>query len=193
MRLGWDEHSIVAPQLAADLESAGVAAITVHGRTAAQMFRGAVDLDGIARVVAAVRGIPVIGNGDVHTPGDVVAMIRRTGCAGVMIGRAAVADPWIFREAHALLTGAPLPAPPTVAERLALIRRHFGEILRIRGERRACISFRQRITWYARTLAPCPGWAAGFRMVASADEFYRLLDGFPGPAPERACIPAQNR
>ncbi|MBI4580070.1 MAG: tRNA dihydrouridine synthase DusB [Planctomycetes bacterium] len=158
MRLGWDEDSLVASQLAAALEDVGVAAITVHGRTATQAFRGRVDVDGIAGVVAAVRHIPVIGNGDVKSPRDAADMIRRTGCAGVMIGRAALSNPWIFRDTHALLTTGATPPPPTPVERLRFVRRHFDHLLRIRGERRACITFRQRITWYTRLIEPPPGW-----------------------------------
>ncbi len=105
MRLGWDDDNIVAPTLAPMLEDVGVAAITIHGRTAAQMFRGSANLAGIARVVESVKQIPVIGNGDIKSPQDAESMIRETGCAAVMIGRAALSDPWIFRDTHAHLTG----------------------------------------------------------------------------------------
>src|SRR5690606_30872382 len=98
VRLGWDDNSIVAPRLARRLEQAGIAAVTVHGRTTEQRFKGDVNHDGIAEVVAAVDSIPVIGNGDVTTPEACIAMLRRTGCAGVMIGRGAFAAPWIFRD-----------------------------------------------------------------------------------------------
>lgn len=179
MRLGWDESSIVAPALAADLERAGVAAITIHGRTAAQAFRGRACQDGISRVVAAVQRIPVIGNGDVCSPADAVAMIRRTGCAGVMIGRAALADPWIFRDTHALLTTGHVPPPPTLADRLGFIRQHFAHVLRIRGERRACITFRQRVSWYLKAIGSFPAWRDSFRGLKSAADFDRLMDEFP--------------
>jgi tRNA-dihydrouridine synthase len=181
MRLGWDASSIVAPDLAADLERAGVAAITIHGRTAAQAFRGRACQDGIARVVAAVQRIPIIGNGDVRCPADALAMIGRTGCAGVMIGRAALSDPWIFRDTHALLTTGRVPTPPTLAERLDFIRRHFEHTLRIRGERRACITFRQRVSWYLKAIGSYPAWRERFRGLASAAEFRRLMEEFPAP------------
>ncbi|HOA73725.1 MAG TPA: tRNA dihydrouridine synthase DusB [Phycisphaerae bacterium] len=179
MRLGWDESSIVAPSLSAALEDVGVAAITIHGRTAAQAFRGRACQDGIARVVAAVRRIPVIGNGDVRSPADALAMMRRTGCAGVMIGRAALSDPWIFRDTHALLTTGRVPPAPTLAERLDFIRTHFEHSLRIRGERRACITFRQRVSWYLKAIGSFPAWRDRFRGLSSAAEFYALLDEFP--------------
>ncbi|HOB74667.1 MAG TPA: tRNA dihydrouridine synthase DusB [Phycisphaerae bacterium] len=172
MRLGWDETSIVAPALAADLERAGVAAITVHGRTAAQKFSGSVCLDGIARVVEAVRSIPVIGNGDIRRPEDTKAMMDRTGCAGVMIGREALRDPWIFRDTHAFLTTGRVPPAPTVEERLTLMTRHFEHLLRIRGERLACITMRQRVSWYATRLPPCKRFKERMRMLSSSAEFY---------------------
>lgn len=172
MRLGWDGESVVAPKLAADLERAGVAAVTIHGRTAAQKFGGQVCIDSIARVVAAVQSIPVIGNGDVRCPQDAVGMIARTGCAGVMIGRAALSDPWIFRDTHALMTTGELPPTPTVADRLALMTRHFEHLLRIRGERLACITMRQRVSWYATKLPPCREFKERMRVLASAAEFY---------------------
>ncbi len=106
MRLGWDEQNLTAPDLAAVLEDAGVAAVFVHGRTRAQGFSGRVNLDGIRAVVTAVKRIPVIGNGDVTTPEAARQMFDATGCAGVSIGRGAFYDPWIFRRtAHLLTTG----------------------------------------------------------------------------------------
>src|SRR3954447_19849571 len=98
LRLGWDDSCIVAPYLAARLEEAGVAMVTIHGRTTAMRFSGEARLDGIAEVVAAAKRIPVIGNGDVRTPQDAKRMIDATGCAGVMIGRGALSAPWIFRD-----------------------------------------------------------------------------------------------
>src|SRR4051812_17331065 len=94
LRLGWDDSCIVAPYLAARLEETGVSLITIHGRTTEMRFSGQARLDGIAEVVAAVKRIPVIGNGDVKTPQDAKRMIEYTKCAGVMIGRGALSVPW---------------------------------------------------------------------------------------------------
>src|SRR5436189_2846538 len=96
MRLGWDDQNITAPDLARTLEDAGAAAIFVHGRTREQGFSGTVNLKGIRKVVAAVRAVPVIGNGDVITPQAAKKMFDETGCAGVSIGRGAFYSPWIF-------------------------------------------------------------------------------------------------
>ncbi|GMV95901.1 MAG: tRNA dihydrouridine synthase DusB [Phycisphaerae bacterium] len=178
MRLGWDESSLVAPALAAELERAGVAAVTVHGRTAEQKFSGRVRLDGIARVVEAVRAIPVIGNGDVRSPSDAQVMMAHTGCAGVMIGRAALCDPWIFRDTHAWLTTGRVPPAPSLDDRLDLMTRHFEHLLRFRGERLACITMRQRISWYATRFPPCRPFRDKMRRIASAPEYYAHVEAF---------------
>src|SRR3954471_21814341 len=112
MRLGWDDDNLTAPDLARVLEDTGVAAIFVHGRTRAQGFSGSVNLAGIRAVVAAVKSIPVIGNGDIITPEAARHMLDETGCTGVSIGRGAFYDPWIFRRtSHLLRTGERLPEP----------------------------------------------------------------------------------
>jgi len=98
MRLGWDDDNLTAPDLARTLENVGVAAIFVHGRTREQGFDGTVNLTGIRKVVAAVKTIPVIGNGDIITPQAAKRMFDETGCAGVSIGRGAFYDPWIFKR-----------------------------------------------------------------------------------------------
>jgi tRNA-dihydrouridine synthase len=98
MRLGWDRERITAPALAREFEQLGVAAITIHGRTRQQGFRGAVLIDGIRAVVEAVERIPVVGNGDVRTVADAWRMRAETGCHAVAIGRGALVDPWIFRR-----------------------------------------------------------------------------------------------
>lgn len=176
MRLGWDEASIAAPRLARAFEDVGVAGIIVHGRTAAQRFGGCVDLDRIAEVVQAVPSIPVIGNGDVRSPEDARRMIEHTGCAGVMIGRAALRDPWIFRDTHAFLTTDRTPEPPDVRERIALMNRHFEHLVRLRGERPACLTFRQRASWYTGTIGDCPQFRQGVRFIETADDYRRLVD-----------------
>jgi tRNA-dihydrouridine synthase B len=182
LRLGLDDTSIVAPPLAADLDRAGVAGVTVHGRTVADGFSKPVRLDGIARVVEAVRSIPVIGNGDVRRPEDARRMIEATGCAGVMIGRAALHDPWIFRDTHALLTAGQVPAPPSAVDRLGLIGRHFEHLVRIKGERAACAVMRQRFSWYARALAAPASLRQQIRSVRSAEAFRQLVEAWPQAA-----------
>ncbi len=176
MRLGWDERSIVAPSLARALENVGVAAVTVHGRTTEQRFKGDVSHDGIAAVVAAVNNIPVIGNGDVTSPESCVEMLRRTGCAGVMIGRGAFAAPWIFRDCWALQTLGAVPAEPTIDEKISLIRRYMELMLEHRGERYAMTHIRRRISWFAKRLGPCRDLKESIRTAAGACDVFAALD-----------------
>lgn len=178
LRLGWDDSCIVAPYLAARLEGIGVAAITIHGRTTEMRFSGEARLDGIAEVVAAVSRIPVIGNGDVRSPADARRMIDRTGCAGVMIGRAALSTPWIFRDTHAFLTTGAIPPPPTLEQIVQLMRDHFYHHCAYRNERSAVIEFRKRISWYAKNLHPCTQLRQEMRLFNSADEFEAILARF---------------
>ncbi len=158
IRLCWhtadyDAGLACSPHLARMLADVGVVAVTVHGRTTEDKFQGTVRRAGIARVVEAVDGrIPIIGNGDVREPEDAAAMIRETGCQGVMIGRGALSTPWLFRDAwHYLKTGQKLPEP-TEAEKIATIRRFFDLMLAQREERYAMFQIRRRISWFAKRL-----------------------------------------
>lgn len=174
LRLGWDGDNQVAPALARALEDVGVAAVAVHGRTAAQGYGGEVCLDGIARVVKAVCAMPVIGNGDVRAPADAQRMSERTGCAAIMIGRAALRDPWIFRHTDAWLTTGHVPPPPTVADRVALMHRHFGHLVRLRGERVAALKFRQRVSWYAAAIGVPPSFLAAMRALTTVAQYRQI-------------------
>ena len=178
LRLGWDDNSIVAPQLARRLEDAGVQLVTIHGRTTEMRFSGQARLDGIAAVVAAVKHIPVIGNGDVKTPQDVKRMMDVTGCAGVMIGRGALSTPWIFRDAWSYLTTGEVPPAPPIERKCQLMRDHFANHCRYRGERSAVIEFRKRVSWYAKQMNPCKLLRDPMRSVNSAAEFDEVLGRF---------------
>ena len=190
MRLGCDDSEPVAPRLARMLEDVGVGAVTVHGRTGVQRLAGSVDHAAIAAVVRAVDHIPVIGNGDVRSAQDAKDMIERTGCAGVMIGRKALSDPWIFRDTHAFLTGGTVPPPPTVQRRLAAIVQHFDHLRRFRGDRAACVHFRQRISWYARMLPQAKRLKQRMNRLEAPAQFHDTVADYleqnaeaaPGPA-----------
>jgi len=178
LRLGWDDSSIVAPYLAARLEEAGVSLVTIHGRTTEMRFSGEARLDGIAAVVAAVKRIPVVGNGDVRTAFDARRMIDVTGCGGVMIGRGALSAPWIFRDTWAYLTTGTLPPPPPIAEKVRLMSEHFHNIVRFRGERPAVLEFRKRVSWYAKKMNPCRMLKDEVRVMDSAQQFDDIVARF---------------
>ena len=178
VRLGWDSHSIVAPRLARLLEQVGIQAVTVHGRTTEQRFRGDVNHDGIAEVVVAVEAIPVIGNGDVTTPEACVDMIQRTGCAGVMIGRGAFSAPWIFRDCWALQTTGVVPPEPTEREKIELVRTYLNFMLEFRDERYAMTHIRRRISWFGKRLGPCKPLKEAVRTAQRPEDVHAALDRF---------------
>jgi nifR3 family TIM-barrel protein len=178
LRLGWDDSCIVAPALARRLENAGVAMITIHGRTTAMKFGGQARLDGIAEVVAAVDKIPVIGNGDVRTPQDAARMIAVTKCAGVMIGRGALSQPWIFRDTWSYLTTGHIPPPPSLEEKCQLMRDHFYNLCEYRSPRAAVLDLRKRVTWYAKAMQPAKPLKMLMAVMDSADDFERAITEF---------------
>src|SRR3989441_9650635 len=159
IRSGWDETSRDPVSIALRCQDAGAQVITLHARTRTQMFAGKASWDEIAAVVAALE-IPVIGNGDIQTPEDVMAMRRHTRCAGVMVARGAFGNPWLFAQAQDLLAGRPKRPDPEPAERFATALEHARLALRIQGDtRKTALEFRKHFGWYTRGV---PG-AAGLR------------------------------
>jgi nifR3 family TIM-barrel protein len=154
MRLGWDDANLTGPYFAREFEQAGVAAVTIHGRTRAQGFGGQVNLDGIRAVVEAVERIPVIGNGDVRTIADADEMLRTTGCAGIAIGRGTLLNPWFFAQLRRREETGDAGPPATYLQRLAFMDRHFHLLVGHKGERFACLTFRKVANWYCRVLRP---------------------------------------
>ena len=175
MRLGWDDESWSAPFFAREFEQAGVAAITIHGRTRAQGFGGKVSLDGIRAVVEAVDQMPVIGNGDVRSIQDAAHMLAFTGCAGIALGRGALLNPWMFGQ---LLrweeTGEP-GRNATYAERLAFMARHFHLLVEHRGEHFACLTFRKVANWYCKVLRPGHDIQQRLVRIEQVAEFERIV------------------
>lgn len=178
MRLGWDDDNITAPDLARALEDAGVAAVFVHGRTREQGFGGTVHLDGIRRVVEAVREIPVIGNGDITTPEAARWMLQETGCAGVSIGRGAFYDPWVFARTRTYLDTGLLPAEAGFNERLRVMCRHLDYMVQVFGEESGCVQFRKIAPWYARRFGPVHGFNKRVVQLRCRLEFDEILDNY---------------
>ncbi|HEX2986602.1 MAG TPA: tRNA dihydrouridine synthase DusB [Chloroflexota bacterium] len=145
IRLGWDAESIVAADLARQLEGVGIAAITVHGRTRQQGYGGRADLDEIRKVVEAVEGIPVIGNGDITSPLAARRMLEETGCAGVMVARGATKDPWLIRNIWRELSRLSALPAPSQAEKVAILREQFERSILHYGQLHAVAIFRRWI------------------------------------------------
>lgn len=175
IRLGWDRTRIVAPQLARRLEEVGIAAITVHGRTTEQFFKGEVDLSGIADVVAAVRAIPVIGNGDITEPEHALHMMRITGCAGVMIARGAIRAPWLFRQTQRLLETGDAGPEPSRREKMQIILRHLDLLVQHAGERDAVLCLSRRIAWYGKTMGHIKPLKEALRLARNTQEMREAL------------------
>ena len=148
-RKGWDKGSINAVEFGKMCQEAGAAAITVHGRTRAQMYEGQADWDIIREVKNAVS-IPVIANGDIFSGEDAEHILRYTGCDGAMIGRGSFGDPWIFRDGNAAIAGKEIPPRPSVAERMDTVLAQIELSTEMRGERLACLEARRHMAWYLR-------------------------------------------
>lgn len=149
-RLGLDDARRNHLELGRICEGEGAAAVTLHGRTAAQRYRGEADWEEIGRLVDALS-IPVIGNGDVASADDALEMFRTTGCAGVMVARAATRNPWIFRQIAARMSGGRVPEP-TLDDRRRLILEHFRTVIRREEEKRALHKLRSFTNRYSRGL-----------------------------------------
>jgi len=175
MRLGWDSANLTAPLFAREFEQAGVAAVAIHGRTREQGFSGSVSLPGIRAVVAAVERIPIIGNGDIRNVADAAQMIRETGCHGVSIGRAALANPWLFRQLTEWeQTGSFRPAG-TFDERLQLMQQQFACLEEQNGSERAIVLFRKMAHWYLKGMRVLKRLRGDFQKVRTKQEMNLAL------------------
>lgn len=178
MRLGPDNKTIVAPELARALEDVGVAAVCVHGRTGVQGFSGEVNLEGIEAVVKAVRRIPVIGNGDVTTPNAAQTMMAKTGCAAVSIGRGAFYNPWIFVQTDYYLRTGQLLSEPSFEDRIGFMTRHLDRMIQIYGEERGCTMFRKIAPLYTRQLGPANLFRQMIVHLSRRSQFDEIVDQY---------------
>jgi nifR3 family TIM-barrel protein len=181
IRSGWDAGCINGPEIAQLAEEVGVAAVAIHGRTSKQGFNGLADWEVIARTKAAVS-IPVLGSGDVVTPEDAEKMIDETGVDGILIGRGAWGDPWIFRRIKSYLTeGRRIPAP-TAVERLEMLLRHVRLMTAQKGERIGLSQMRMHAPNYVKGL---PG-ASELRGAYMKRETQEEVEALIGEALEEA-------
>lgn len=174
-RTGWDTTRRNAPTVARIAEDLGVAAITLHGRTRACGYHAPAEYDTIAAVKATVR-MPVIANGDVDSPETALAVLRHTGADGLMIGRAAQGDPWIFRRIRARLERGSVLTDPSPAEVRAVMRRHVAALHAYHGELHGVRIARKHVGWYQRWLIDGAAFRARFNRLVSAGAQLDCID-----------------
>ncbi len=175
-RIGLDDRRRSYLELGRICEANGVQAVSLHGRTAKQMFRGEADWSAIARLKEAVS-IPVIGNGDVGCADDALRMLRQTGCDGVMIGRAATKNPWIFRQIEARLSGGRVPEP-TLEDRRDLVLAHFRRVARRDDDRYALHKLRKFTGWYTHGLPKGRRLRQQINQLPDVESFLRAVESF---------------
>ena len=178
IRSGWDESQRDPVTIALRCQEAGARALTLHPRTRTQMYQGAADWDEIAQVVDALE-IPVIGNGDIRTPEDVLAMRNHTRCAGIMIARGSFGNPWLFAQARDLLAGRAKRLDPTPAERFGIALEHAQLARRLQGDtRKTALEFRKHFGWYTRGLRDASELRQRLFAIESMSEAEKIFDAY---------------
>ena len=173
-RAGWDDANRNAVEIARAVEAAGVSAVAVHGRTRQQFYEGKADWSIIADVKQAVK-VPVFGNGDIFTVADGLRMLEQTGCDGLMIGRGADGNPWLFTALAAALRGEPLPQPPSLKERLAQAAEHLDMLIAYKNEVVAVKEMRRHISAYLKGMPHAAEFRGRFHKVDTQEQFSELL------------------
>lgn len=177
MRIGWDEDHLNGVECARAAEAAGVSAIAVHGRTRVQFYEGRADWGRIGEIKAAV-GIPVIGNGDIFSLSDAQRMLAETDVDGIMVGRGADGNPWIFRELAAYFHGEDIPQPPSYDERLDLALEHLGMLADYKGEATAVKEFRRHIGSYIKGFPGAAVQRARFYTITTLANFVEEVERY---------------
>ena len=178
IRLGCAETCRTAIEVAQRIEEAGASCLTVHGRVAAQFFKGRADWEAIAQVKRSVSRMPVVGNGDIDSAETALARLRDSGVDGVMIAREAVARPWIFAQAAALLRGETPPADPSLAEQREIVLHHYDLVCRRFGVERGTLLMRKFACSYAQGLPGAREFRGRVSRVTTQGEFLEVVRGF---------------
>ncbi|HUS39165.1 MAG TPA: tRNA-dihydrouridine synthase, partial [Pirellulales bacterium] len=178
IRLGCTRDRINAIDVAQVVEASGAAALTVHGRTAQDYFKGSADWDQISAIKPFLRNIPLIGNGDLASPAAVLEAFRRYDVDGVMIARAALGRPWLFRQIQEALLGNPVPSDPTPDEQRELLMHHFDLICQRFGDAKGSILMRKYACCYAQGRRGARDFRAQVANVSSASEFREVVQQY---------------
>ncbi len=177
-RLGWDENSKVIGTLAEQLQDVGIQALTVHGRTRSQLYKGQADWTEIGLIKTNPRiHIPIFGNGDIASAADALQARERYGVDGIMIGRATIGNPWIFRDIKAALVNKNTsPVPPTLLERVSVCQQHIQASVAWKGERRAINEMRKHYSAYFKGIPHFKEYKMQLMTCQTAEELYKILD-----------------
>ncbi len=178
IRLGYTRDDINVIDVAQVIEGAGAAALTVHGRTAQDFFKGSADWYRISEVKRHLRAIPLIGNGDLDSAGEVVEAFRRYDVDGVMIARACLGRPWLFAQASAALRGQAIPTDPTRAEQRECMERHYRLVVERFGEKKGTMLMRKYACCYAQGIPGARKFRTHVAHVTSRNEFYKVVAEF---------------
>lgn len=176
-RLGWDDQTRNVEEVALRLQDVGVAALTIHGRTRVQMYKGNADWELIGRIKNNPRiHIPVFGNGDVNNPERALEWKNKYGVDGIMIGRASIGNPWIFNEIKSYLRTGDVCAPPDMTERIRVVKKHLEFSIRWKGERTGILEMRRHYTNYFRNIADFKSFRTKLVTLSTAEEIHAVLD-----------------
>lgn len=182
IRLGCNRENINANRIAGIVENAGAAALTVHGRTAADMFRGTADWDRISEIKSYLKHIPLIGNGDLSSPAAVVDAFERYQVDGVMIARACLGRPWLFRQAACALQGLEVPPDPDLYQQRECMLHHFDLLVERFGESKAAVLMRKYACSYAQGKPGSRWFRTHIAKIHTASQFHQVVnDYFPTP------------
>ena len=184
IRSGFDSEHINAPEIARVAQESGAAAVAVHGRTRQQYYQGHADWGVIADVKRAVS-IPVIGNGDINIPQDIIDMRKQTDCDGFMIGRGARGNPWIFRDMKYYYEHGSLPARPSAGEIKDMILRHARLMVEFKGEYIGIHEMRKHVAWYSVGMYDSARLRGRVNEVETYSELEELLDKWEESIPEK--------
>lgn len=172
-RLGWDKGSVNVLELSRAVEAAGASAIAIHGRTKTMLYSGRADWDTIG-LVKRELSIPVIANGDIMSGEAAARCLKRTGADGLMIGRAAFGDPWIFEESRAALAGKPIPPRPPLARRIDTAVKQLELAREDKGEHIACLEARKHFAWYLRGVPYSNFYKDQISHISTMEDVYRI-------------------